>query len=55
MRCPERDLCWGRQCTKDASHVNGATAAERLHVDDSIPGDRVTWGSIPDIREAESD
>lgn len=53
MKCRTKDPVWDRECTKDVEHVCSPQAKERLHVDDTIPGDRLTWGSVEDMREVE--
>jgi hypothetical protein len=50
-RCPSRDPVWDRQCEKDADHVNGQSAEDRLHLQ-AEPGDKLTWGAFADMREA---
>lgn len=52
MRCEETDPVWDRQCEKDAEHVRGEAAEDRLHLNE-IQGDRLTWGSVADMREYE--
>lgn len=52
MQCPEKDLVWDRQCGKEEEHVRASTAEERLHCNE-LPGDRLTWGTVADMRAVE--